>query len=268
MKYGTNTLHCSVYFNNVLASFLPGFLTVLAQQNAEPDAITGKIKFFGTMIEPSSYFTYLVAISVVLQVFVFLSTGAMADFGAARKKLLILVTLIGTISTILFAVIVPSIYEFGGFLLVISNIAFGSASIYYNSFLPLLVKNHPLVRNLENDPVKKDTVTRKLDNRISSIGFIVGYIGGVVLLVISIGVFFFVPTGCEPRCANCPNENTDICPAPPTCSATYDPATCDPNYIAYRICLGGAGISLFNSFVVKFSRNLVVTIFHFHIKMG
>jgi len=113
--------------------------------------------------------------------------------------------------------------------------------VFYNSFLPLLVKNHPEVRNA-TDPSTKAELEKEYDKRISGIGYIAGYLGGVVMLIINVGLFFALPGNCLPKCKDCPNSDPDICPKEPECPSDYDPNDCDDQFWAYRTNIAVAGL--------------------------
>ena len=70
-----------------------------------------------------------------------------ADHGKYRKILLLSFAFIGAIATMLFIVVVPSIYVFGAILAIISNTCFGASFVLLNSFLPLLVRHHPSIQD-------------------------------------------------------------------------------------------------------------------------
>jgi len=57
--------------------------------------------FAALLFRPSSFATIVISVSVIVQAFVFISIGAFADYGALRKKLLIVTSTLGTIYTCL-----------------------------------------------------------------------------------------------------------------------------------------------------------------------
>lgn len=69
-----------------------------------------------------------------------------ADHGNYRKRLLLAFAFTGALATMLFIAVVPSTYWLGAVLAIISNTCFGASFVLLNSFLPLLVRHHPLVR--------------------------------------------------------------------------------------------------------------------------
>ena len=76
--------------------------------------------------------------------------------------------------------------------MILINVAYGVSQVFFNAFLPLLVKNHPeyvdlkgrLPNALENDP---DLLQKAdfLGNMISGWSFIYGYFASVIALVLS-----------------------------------------------------------------------------------
>ncbi len=68
----------------------------------------------------------------------------MADYGNMRKKLLIATAVTGSLLTISVSFFTsPSLYWVIGILIVVTNVFYGSSIVFYNAFLPLLVKSHP-----------------------------------------------------------------------------------------------------------------------------
>lgn len=88
---------------------------------------------------------YTFSISVLLQALLVVSISSAADHGQYRKKLLLALAWIGSCSVMLFIFISKDLYILGAILTIISNVAFGASFVLLNSFLPLLVRNHPRV---------------------------------------------------------------------------------------------------------------------------
>lgn len=81
--------------------------------------------------------------------------------------------------------------------MVLINICFGSAIVFYNAFLPLLVDNHPdvlrAINASPNGPAAREDeaviqLAEDLANTISTKGYIAGYASGILLLVVALGV--------------------------------------------------------------------------------
>lgn len=104
------------------------------------------VTILGVEINTASFAMYTFSISVLLQSLVIISMSGAADHGRFRKTLLTWFALIGSVSTMLFLPVVPKLYILGAFLAIIANTCFGASFVLLNSFLPLLVRNHPSVR--------------------------------------------------------------------------------------------------------------------------
>jgi MFS transporter, UMF1 family len=149
-----------------------------------------------------------------------------ADHGRFRKTFLLAFAFTGAIATALFIGIVPQIYLIGGLLAIISNTCFGASFVLLNSFLPLLVRYHPTIqsscridrRRPTDDYVEQEDNTMtssrsglmprdtaslgaadhgsaeiispelKLSTRISSYGIGIGYLAGLFVQCLAIGI--------------------------------------------------------------------------------
>jgi MFS transporter, UMF1 family len=125
------------------------------------------LDIFGIPIYHGSFFTYCVSLSVILQVFLLPVLGAIADTSDYKKKLLIFSAYLGSIAAMLMYFLEDTNYLYGGALLIISNVAFGASMIFYNAFL-------------------NDIATEDERDKVSSLGFAWGYIGGGILLAINL----------------------------------------------------------------------------------
>ena len=194
------------------------------------------IYFLGAEINTASFALYTFSLSVLVQALLIISMSGAADHGTYRKKLLIIFAFIGSIATMLFLAVVPKVYLLGGLFAIISNTCFGASFVLLNSFLPVLVRNHPslvkkrgegtppsdiatttsedvlpspagtidqtnpdvstpLLRTRGKATETSTTITSlelKLSTRISSNGIGIGYIGAVILQVLSILVVVVV----------------------------------------------------------------------------
>lgn len=123
------------------------------------------VEFGSLIITPVSYALYISAISVVIQVVTFLSFGALADYGNYRKMLLLIFTTLNAVFSIAFLFVIhPSLYWLAGVLTILSNVLYGTAMVFYNAFLPLMVDADPRIRDL------KHKIERDIQN-ISRKGF-------------------------------------------------------------------------------------------------
>jgi len=104
------------------------------------------VYILGIEINTASFAMYTFSISVLIQALLIISMSGAADHGRFRKKFLLYFAFIGSIATMLFLPVVPSIYILGAFLAIIANTCFGASFVLLNSFLPLLVRFHPTVK--------------------------------------------------------------------------------------------------------------------------
>ena len=154
----------SAYSTTVITLFLGPYLTSLAKA----EEFDGLVSFFGLSIPAGSIFPYAISISVILQALLLPIIGAFTDYFQKKNILLGIFTIIGASSTIAFLFEVS--YITASFLLIISNVSFGSAIVVYNSFL----------NQISNEKERK---------RVSSVGWAIGYLGGGSLLIINLLIF-------------------------------------------------------------------------------
>ncbi len=120
-----------------------------------PDEITG-----------TALWSRGVTITAILVAFISPVIGAIADQGNLRKRFLFISTMITIFSTAMLHFIVPGKVLTALVWFVISNIAFELTNVFYNAFLPEIAP--------------KDKI-----GRISGIGWGIGYIGGLLAMVIA-----------------------------------------------------------------------------------
>lgn len=107
------------------------------------------VYILGVEINTASFAMYTFAMSVLIQAILIISMSGAADHGKYRKTLLVAFAAIGSISTMLFLPVTPSLYLLGGLFATLANTCLGASFVLLNSFLPLMVRNHPLL--LEED---------------------------------------------------------------------------------------------------------------------
>lgn len=109
------------------------------------------VYFLGMEINTASFAMYTFSLSVLLQALLVVSISCAADHGNYRKRLLLVFAFAGAVSTMLFLPVVPSVYLLGALLAIIANTCFGASFVLLNSFLPLLVRHHPLTQDTVMD---------------------------------------------------------------------------------------------------------------------
>ncbi|KAJ3095193.1 Autophagy protein 22 [Phlyctochytrium planicorne] len=139
-------------------------------------------------IQTSSFFFYCTVVSVICQLFLLISLGAMADHGSWRKGFLMWFSMISAVLTILFVTILKdSWFGYGAILYIISSICYSLASVFQNAYIPLFCRVHPDIVKLKDEGASKKTLTIEMDkiaHYLSSRGYFYAYAAGVVELII------------------------------------------------------------------------------------
>ncbi len=157
----------SAFSTTVVTLFLGPYLTVLAKNAADPQ---GLVHPLGIVVDARSFWSYMVSLSVILQVIFLPMVGAVADFGRRKKELLAATAYLGAVATMAMFFLEGKDYMFGGVLFLIANVSFGAAEAIYNSFLPEIAPSE-----------QRDAVSSK--------GFGIGYLGGGLLLALNLVLY-------------------------------------------------------------------------------
>eukprot|EP00002_Diphylleia_rotans_P004143 TRINITY_DN1299_c0_g1_i3.p1 TRINITY_DN1299_c0_g1~~TRINITY_DN1299_c0_g1_i3.p1 ORF type:complete len:264 (-),score=38.51 TRINITY_DN1299_c0_g1_i3:2049-2840(-) len=189
----------SVYNNVAIGIFLPIFLLEIAKTSAgcyevgynededdddeddDEDDKCGLYAESGSIrMRPSAFALNVISVSVFFQAISFITISPLADYGNLRKRLLVIFSTLGSFFTMLFITAVnPDHWLYAGALTIFSNVCFGCAVVFYNSYLPLLVRSHP--EYIACAPEEKAECQEKLTNLISTRGFMAGYVYAPIL---------------------------------------------------------------------------------------
>ena len=142
------------------------FLTALAETAAGPD---GRVQVLLVRPRAESLFAYAVSLSVLLQVLALPVLGALADRSEAKRRLLVASTVLGSVATLVLAVVPDSGVLLGLAAFVVANLAFGAAILAYNAYLA-------------------DVAELPDRDRVSARGFAFGYAGGAFVLAFSLAL--------------------------------------------------------------------------------
>jgi UMF1 family MFS transporter len=93
--------------------------------------------------------------------------GAIADYHAAKKRLLAVSIAVGVVATLMMAFIGRGDWRYAAIVFVVGNIAITASFVFYDSLLPHIAAPEEI-------------------DRVSTAGYAIGYIGGGVLLVINL----------------------------------------------------------------------------------
>jgi MFS transporter, UMF1 family len=164
----------SAFYTTVVTVFLGPYLTGVAKAAAESLSLGGEGNTFiyplGIKVFYGSFFPYVVALSVGLQMVFLPILGAIADYSHRKKQMLALFAYIGAFATIGLYFLQGTNYMLGGGLFVLANLSYGASIVFYNSFLPDI-----------SSPEDRD--------HVSSVGWAIGYLGGGLLLAVNLYLF-------------------------------------------------------------------------------
>ncbi|KAF3127622.1 Autophagy protein 22 [Orbilia oligospora] len=179
------------------------------------------VDIMGFEINTASFVMYTFSLSVMFQALVIISMSGAADHGRYRKQLLLIFAYIGAVACILMLFVNAQWVGTASLLAQIGNVTFGASYVLMNSFLPLIVRNHPSLKNtsesrtrlpnasqvsLEDEDIGAEDATllgghttsakpesngkmtpaMRLSTGISSNGIAIGYCGGVILQILCI----------------------------------------------------------------------------------
>jgi MFS transporter, UMF1 family len=154
----------SAFATTAIALFLGPYLTSLAKAAAGAD---GYVHPLGIKVDPRSFWSYLVSLSVGVQVLTLPVVGAIAGYGRRKKEVLAVTAYVGATASAAMFFLKGADYLLGGVLFMVANVAFGASLVIYYSFLPEIAT-----------PEERDAVSSK--------GWGIGYIGGGLLLALNL----------------------------------------------------------------------------------
>ena len=159
--------------------FLGPYLTAVARNAAcgtvvsaaQPCPVTDpRLSILGLSIVPGSYYSFLLAISIAVQIVVLPLTGALADRSARKKEILGLFAYLGAFATMGMFFLEGERYLLGGALYLLAQASFGASVVVYNAFLT-------------------DIATPDERDQVSSRGWALGYLGGGLLLAADLALY-------------------------------------------------------------------------------
>jgi len=152
----------SAFYTTVISVMLGPYLISIAESSVGKEGLIFDLGLF--RVTTGGFPAFCLAISVVSMVVFLPFLGAVADYTHLKKRLMAVFCYLGVVASSLLFFVTGDSYIFGGILLIISNVGFAAANVFYNAFLV-------------------DITTEDLRDRVSSYGYGAGYIGGVVMLV-------------------------------------------------------------------------------------
>ena len=144
----------SAFWCTILVAVFPPFFSDFAAAGLEPAQATGRFAWATT-----------IAVAIVAIIGPFL--GAIADYRAAKKRLLALFAAIGIIATLSMVTIERGAWMYAAVIFIIANIGVAGSQIFYDALLPHIARREEL-------------------DRVSTAGFALGFFGSGMLLLVNL----------------------------------------------------------------------------------
>lgn len=152
----------SAYVTTVAVAVLPAYF-------ASAVAPEGGVELAGLRLSATSLWGYAVSLAAVLVFVLSPFLGAMADFSASKRRMLMLFCGVGSASTLLLLFATPGAVFYTLGLFVIAQVAFNGGNVFYDAFLPHIAGP-------------------KMLDRVSGKGFAFGYFGGGLQFALALGL--------------------------------------------------------------------------------
>ncbi len=161
----------SAFYTTVVTVLAGPYLTALAQADVGKSGVVLRLGPLGS-ITSDNLFTSTLGASIFLQIFLLPTLGSIADFTPLKKRMMAAFCYVGVVSSSMLFFITGNSYLWGCLFLLISNICFAAANVFYNSFLV-------------------DITSEDKRDKISSYGYACGYVGGLIMLFINLALINF-----------------------------------------------------------------------------
>nr|MDQ3321681.1 MFS transporter [Acidobacteriota bacterium] len=156
----------SAFNTTIIAVLLGPYLTALAQENVGENGVIYSFGFLGA-VTAKNLFSLSITVSVFAQVLFLPILGGIADYSNLKKRMMAFFCYLGVIAGCLLFFVTDANYLLGSALLIVSNLSFGAANVFYNAYLV-------------------EITTEDKRDFTSSYGFACGYVGGIIMLVLNI----------------------------------------------------------------------------------
>lgn len=158
----------SVYSLTITSTIFPVYYSAVSRE-----AFGGEIvNFLGWSVKNTVLYSYAISLSFLVIVFLSPILSGIADFSGRKKLFMQFFTYVGAISCLGLYFFTGKNIVLGLSFSVLASIGYAGALVFYNAFLPEI-----------STPEKMDKVSAK--------GFSMGYIGSVILLIISLVMITF-----------------------------------------------------------------------------
>ena len=144
----------SAFWTTVIVAVFPPFFSDYAAAGLTPAAATAR-------------FAWATTIAVTIVAILGPILGAIADYGAMKKRMLAIFMVFGVIATLLMATIARGEWVYAAVIFIAANIGVASSQVFYDSLLPHIARSEEM-------------------DRVSTAGFAMGFLGGGVLLIVNL----------------------------------------------------------------------------------
>lgn len=151
----------SAFYTTVISVLIGPYLIGLATAAVGEDGEVLDLYLFS--VTPKGLPGLCIAVSVMAMVVMLPVLGAIADYTNLKKRMMAFFSYLGVLASALLFFVTES-YIACAIILIVANMSFAAANVFYNAFLI-------------------DLTTEDRRDRVSSYGYASGYIGGVVMLV-------------------------------------------------------------------------------------
>lgn len=163
----------SAFYTTVVSVLLGPYLTALAQNDVGRGGTVLSLGGYAS-ITADNLFTSTLGVSVFAQVFLLPLLGSIADYTNLKKRMMAAFCYTGVIASSLLFFVTGDNYLWGCLALIVANISFAAANVFYNAYLI-------------------DITTEDRRDRVSSHGYAAGYLGGIIMLFLNIALIQFAP---------------------------------------------------------------------------
>ena len=153
----------SVYNLIVTTAIFPIYYTSATEAAFDGQIVT----FFGYSVNNSVLYSYAISISFLIAVILYPILSGVADYRGSKKAFMRFFTYMGSLACMSLYFFDGSNVEYGILLAITASLGYASSVVFYNAFLP-------------------EIVTEDQMDSVSARGFSMGYIGSVLLLIISL----------------------------------------------------------------------------------
>lgn len=152
----------SAFSTTIMAAVLPVYYSTVAGATLRSEA------------QATQYWAFGLSASVFIIALLSPILGTVSDIKRGKKKFLALFTTLGVIGTGLLVLVGTGDWLLASLFFVLGRIGNGAANVFYDALLPHVAKADD-------------------QDRVSSLGYALGYLGGGLLLAVNVAMIFFLP---------------------------------------------------------------------------